>query len=167
MRHFAANLISSATPCTGTSAAGASACTCTTPTTAALATTATGAESLTGSGDAGFEASYGDDAGSDARRHRTTCRRGASGSCRGSVRGTAGRDGRVSADGDRPPSGDAVMTPSKGRAKMEKVMREWQTGTLRSSNGQRVTSRQQALAIGLSEGRRAMRASTRPMRSAR
>jgi hypothetical protein len=41
-------------------------------------------------------------------------------------------------------------------AKVEKVMKERNAGTLRSgSSGKKVTSRKQAIAIGLSEARRA------------
>jgi hypothetical protein len=44
----------------------------------------------------------------------------------------------------------------KASQKVEKVMRERKRGTLRSgSTGKRVTSRKQAIAIGLSEARRA------------
>lgn len=44
----------------------------------------------------------------------------------------------------------------KASEKVEKVMRERKRGTLRSgSSGKRVTSRKQAIAIGLSEARRA------------
>ena len=45
---------------------------------------------------------------------------------------------------------------SKGsQKKVEKVMRERKAGTLRSgSSGKKVTSRKQAIAIGLSEARR-------------
>jgi hypothetical protein len=39
--------------------------------------------------------------------------------------------------------------------KVEKVMRERKRGTLRSSSGKKVTSRKQAIAIGLSEARAA------------
>lgn len=42
----------------------------------------------------------------------------------------------------------------KASKKVEKVMRERKRGTLRSSTGQKVTSRKQAIAIGLSEARR-------------
>jgi hypothetical protein len=41
----------------------------------------------------------------------------------------------------------------KASKKVEKVMRERKRGTLRSSTGQKVTSRKQAIAIGLSEAR--------------
>lgn len=43
------------------------------------------------------------------------------------------------------------------RRKVEKVMHEFKTGQLRSGSGQRVRSRKQAIAIALSEGRRAAR----------
>jgi hypothetical protein len=44
----------------------------------------------------------------------------------------------------------------KAGKKVEKVMRERKRGTLRSgSSGKKVTSRKQAIAIGLSEARRA------------
>lgn len=44
----------------------------------------------------------------------------------------------------------------KASKKVEKVMRERKRGTLRSgSSGKKVTSRKQAIAIGLSEARRA------------
>jgi hypothetical protein len=43
----------------------------------------------------------------------------------------------------------------KAQSKVAKVMRERKRGTLRSgSSGKRVTSRRQAIAIGLSEARR-------------
>jgi hypothetical protein len=44
----------------------------------------------------------------------------------------------------------------KAQQKVERVMRERKRGTLRSGgSGKRVTSRKQAIAIGLSEARRA------------
>jgi hypothetical protein len=43
----------------------------------------------------------------------------------------------------------------KAQDKVGKVMREKKRGTLRSSSGKKVTSRKQAIAIGLSEARRA------------
>jgi hypothetical protein len=44
----------------------------------------------------------------------------------------------------------------KAQSKVAKVMRERKAGTLRSgSSGKKVTSRKQAIAIGLSEARRA------------
>ena len=44
----------------------------------------------------------------------------------------------------------------KSQEKVEKVMREKKKGTLRSGkSGKKVTSRKQAIAIGLSEARRA------------
>ena len=45
---------------------------------------------------------------------------------------------------------------SKAQQKVKKVMEERKAGTLRSgSSGRKVTSRKQAIAIGLSEARRA------------
>jgi hypothetical protein len=44
---------------------------------------------------------------------------------------------------------------AKGRAKTEKVMHEYKTGTLKSGGRKRVTSRKQAVAIALSEARKA------------
>lgn len=41
----------------------------------------------------------------------------------------------------------------KAQAKMEKVMHEFKKGTLKSSSGDKVTSREQAIAIGMSEAR--------------
>ena len=41
----------------------------------------------------------------------------------------------------------------KAQEKVEKVMHERKHGTLRSGSGQKVTSRKQAIAIGLSEAR--------------
>jgi hypothetical protein len=43
----------------------------------------------------------------------------------------------------------------KAGEKVEKAMRERKRGTLRSGSGQKVKSRKQAIAIGLSEARRA------------
>ena len=42
----------------------------------------------------------------------------------------------------------------KASKKVEKTMRERKRGTLRSGSGRKVTSRKQAVAIGLSEARR-------------
>jgi hypothetical protein len=42
-----------------------------------------------------------------------------------------------------------------GKAKIEKVMREKKKGTLKSGSGKKVTSRKQAVAIALSEARKA------------
>ena len=47
------------------------------------------------------------------------------------------------------------MKRNKEQLKISKVMREYQGGKLRSSSGQKVTNRKQAVAIALSEGRRA------------
>ncbi|HET7671034.1 MAG TPA: DUF6496 domain-containing protein [Burkholderiales bacterium] len=43
----------------------------------------------------------------------------------------------------------------KARSKVKRVMHERKRGTLRSGSGKRVKSRKQAIAIGLSEARRA------------
>lgn len=43
----------------------------------------------------------------------------------------------------------------KAGEKVEEVMREKKRGTLRSGSGKKVTSRKQAIAIGLSEARKA------------
>ena len=43
----------------------------------------------------------------------------------------------------------------KAGDKVEKVMREKKKGTLKSGSGKKVTSRKQAIAIGLSEARKA------------
>jgi len=43
----------------------------------------------------------------------------------------------------------------KASEKVERVMREKKAGTLRSGSGRKVTSRKQAIAIGLSEARKA------------
>ena len=42
----------------------------------------------------------------------------------------------------------------KASSKVEKAMHERKAGTLRSGSGKKVTSRKQAIAIGLSEARR-------------
>lgn len=43
----------------------------------------------------------------------------------------------------------------KASEKIERTMREWKRGTLKTSAGRKVTSREQAIAIGLSQARRA------------
>lgn len=43
------------------------------------------------------------------------------------------------------------MKHKKGHAKVEKVMHEYKKGTLKSSSGKKVTSRDQAIAIAMSE----------------
>lgn len=43
----------------------------------------------------------------------------------------------------------------KAQKKVEKVMHEWKHGDLKSSSGKKVKSRKQAIAIGISEARRA------------
>jgi hypothetical protein len=42
---------------------------------------------------------------------------------------------------------------SKAKTKTHKVMKEYKEGTLKSSSGQKVTKRKQAVAIALSEAR--------------
>jgi len=44
---------------------------------------------------------------------------------------------------------------AKGKAKVEKVMHEYKEGTLKSGSGGTVKSREQAVAIALSEAREA------------
>ena len=48
-----------------------------------------------------------------------------------------------------------MATSTKGQRKIHKVMKEKKEGTLKSSNGKKVTSRKQAIAIALSEARQA------------
>lgn len=48
-------------------------------------------------------------------------------------------------------------TKNISRKKVSKVMREFKSGSLKSSSGSKVTSKDQAIAIALSEGRRAKR----------
>ena len=43
----------------------------------------------------------------------------------------------------------------KAQEKVEKTVKEFKQGTLKSGNGTKVKSRQQAVAIGLSEARKA------------
>jgi hypothetical protein len=55
-----------------------------------------------------------------------------------------------------PPKGDTVAKyGKKAQKKVKKVMHERKHGTLRSGSGKKVTSRKQAIAIGLSEARKA------------
>lgn len=48
-----------------------------------------------------------------------------------------------------------MATSKKAQEKVKKVMHERKEGTLRSGSGKKVTSRKQAIAIGLSEARKA------------
>ncbi len=48
----------------------------------------------------------------------------------------------------------AKASNSKGQSKVHKVMKEKKEGTLKSGSGKKVTSRKQAVAIGLSEARK-------------
>ena len=45
----------------------------------------------------------------------------------------------------------AAKKPTKTQKKVEKVMSEYKSGALKSSSGQKVKSRKQAIAIALSE----------------
>ena len=49
----------------------------------------------------------------------------------------------------------STSTSTKGRAKTKKVMHEYKHGTLKSGGRKKVKSRKQAVAIALSEARRA------------
>lgn len=49
----------------------------------------------------------------------------------------------------------ATKYGAKAKKKVGKAMHEYKKGTLRSGSGKKVTSRTQAVAIGLSEARRA------------
>lgn len=57
----------------------------------------------------------------------------------------------------RNPLGSKPRSPksSKGKKKVARVMREFKGGKLKSSSGQKVTSRKQGIAIALSEARQA------------
>jgi len=48
-----------------------------------------------------------------------------------------------------------AKTSPKAQAKIKKVVREYEKGDLKSSSGNKVTSKKQALAIGYSEARKA------------
>jgi hypothetical protein len=48
-----------------------------------------------------------------------------------------------------------TKTATKGKGKVEKVMHEFKEGTLKSSSGEKVTGRKQAVAVALSEARQA------------
>ena len=47
-----------------------------------------------------------------------------------------------------------AASSSKAKAKVHKVMKEKKAGALKSGSGKKVTSRKQAIAIGLSEARK-------------
>ena len=49
----------------------------------------------------------------------------------------------------------AKKTTSKGTRKVKKVMHEYKHGTLKSGSGKKVSSRKQAVAVALSEARKA------------
>ncbi len=48
----------------------------------------------------------------------------------------------------------ATSSSSKGKRKVQKVMKEHKEGTLKSGSGKKVTGRKQAVAIALSEARK-------------
>ena len=48
-----------------------------------------------------------------------------------------------------------AKTSTKGKGKVKKVMHEFKEGKLKSSSGKKVTKRKQAVAVALSEARRA------------
>lgn len=48
-----------------------------------------------------------------------------------------------------------MKKPTKAQQKIEKVMHEYKTGTLKSSSGSKVSSRKQAIAIAMSEAGKA------------
>jgi len=52
------------------------------------------------------------------------------------------------------PTKKSSSSQSKGKGKVEKVMKEHKQGTLKSGSGKKVTSRKQAVAIALSEARK-------------
>jgi hypothetical protein len=49
----------------------------------------------------------------------------------------------------------AKKAATRGKGKVEKVMHEYKEGTLKSGSGKKVTSRKQAVAVALSEARKA------------
>lgn len=49
----------------------------------------------------------------------------------------------------------ATKTASKGKSKVHKVMHEFKEGSLKSGSGKKVKSRKQAVAVALSEARKA------------
>jgi hypothetical protein len=49
----------------------------------------------------------------------------------------------------------AKKTATKGKNKIEKVMHEYKEGTLQSGSGEKVVNRKQAVAVALSEARKA------------
>ena len=55
----------------------------------------------------------------------------------------------------------AAKKPTKAQKKVEKVMSEYKSGALKSSSGQKVKSRKQAIAIAMSEAGMARKKSTK------
>lgn len=48
-----------------------------------------------------------------------------------------------------------MKKPTKSQKKIAKVMHEWKSGKLKSGSGKKITSQKQAVAVALSEARRA------------
>jgi hypothetical protein len=51
----------------------------------------------------------------------------------------------------------ATDNKAKMQSKVQKVMKEYSSGKLKSSSGEKVTNRKQAIAIGMSEARQAVK----------
>jgi hypothetical protein len=67
---------------------------------------------------------------------------------------TTKSSGKKSSAGGKKSSGGKTKYGAKSGEKVEKTMHERKAGTLRSGSGKKVTSRKQAVAIGLSEARK-------------
>jgi hypothetical protein len=64
-------------------------------------------------------------------------------------------DLRIAQGGKMATKSSARKSPSKGKSKIRKVMHEHKIGMLQSGGGKKVKSRKQAVAITLSEARKA------------
>lgn len=73
----------------------------------------------------------------------------------GTKRKTSTSTRRKSSSSSRSKSSNGRRYGAKASQKVEKTMHERKRGTLRSGSGKKVTSRKQAIAIGLSEARKA------------
>ena len=62
--------------------------------------------------------------------------------------------GKKAAGGGKKAGGGKTKYGAKAGEKVEQAMHERKAGTLRSGSGKKVTSRKQAIAIGLSEARK-------------
>jgi Family of unknown function (DUF6496) len=62
--------------------------------------------------------------------------------------------GKKAAGGSKKAGGGKTKYGAKAGEKVERAMHERKAGTLRSGSGKKVTSRKQAIAIGLSEARK-------------